>query len=130
MVEFVGIRAQLLQRAVVQDGDVCCAGPAEEERNDDVLHGLRIALDKTRNYRNVNTVFERFNSRTSLLSVITEQRPLLLDPANPRNNLLSPDVHEFFDQMASFANVTLQRLEISEQCGETIPDLFAPQPNV
>jgi hypothetical protein len=103
---------------------------AQEERSEDVLRGLRIALDKIRNYRRVHAIFDRFYSRTRLARAITEQRPLLLDPGNLRNNLLSSDVHGFLDQLASYANTTLRRLEISERCGRMLPDLFAPQPNV
>ena len=103
---------------------------AQEENNDDVLRGLRIALDKIRNYRKVNAIFERFYTRAAVHPSVMKQRPLLLDPANPRNNLLGPEVHRYFDKLSSFADVTLQRLDTSERCGQLLPDLFAPQPNV
>lgn len=103
---------------------------AREEKNDDILRGFRIALDKIRNYQKVNAVFDRFYSPSNVPHTIGKQRPLLMDPANPRNNLLSPDVHKFFDQLAEFAAVTLDRLDNSERCGQILPDLFAPQPSV
>lgn len=102
----------------------------QEEKNDDVLRGLRIALDKIRNYRQVHATFSRFYDPTSSPLVVSGHKPLLLDPANPRNNLLSPDVHEYFDKLASFAIVTLERLDASERLGQMLPGLFAPQPSV
>lgn len=103
---------------------------AQEEKNDDILRGFRIALDKIRNYQKVNVIFDRFYSPSNVPHTIGKQRPLLMDPANPRNNLLSPDVHKFFDKLAGFAAVTLDRLDNSERCGKILPDLFAPQPSV
>lgn len=103
---------------------------AQEERNEDALRGLRIALDKIRNYKSVHAVFERFYRKSSMPPGILGQRPLLLDPANPRNNLLSFDVHQYFDELAAFANVTLRRLDISERAGRLLGSEFAPQPDV
>ena len=103
---------------------------AKEEKNDDILRGLRIALDKIRNYRKVYAIFERFYSKSDLPPVMAEQRPLLLDPANPRNNLLSSDVHQYFDELAGFAGETLLRLDVSERSGRLLQHVFAPQPSI
>ena len=98
---------------------------AREERGEDILHGLRIALDKIRNYCKIHAIFDQFYSPSSSPPVIKGQPPLLMDPAY----LLSPDVHKYFDQLASLAAVTLDRLNVSERCGRMVPELISPQPN-
>lgn len=39
-------------------------------------------------------------------------------------------MHKYFDQLAEFANVTLDHLHVSERCGQLPPGLFHPQPDV
>jgi len=111
--------------------ELIAALASEEQTNEDLLSGFRIALDKIRNYRKINKVWNRFYSDNLIGDQIRDQRPLLLDVSDPTNNLLEPKRHKFFDMLAEYAQVTLTRLAaLSIGMPPQLCNLFQPQPKV
>ena len=109
--------------------ELIAVAAAEEMMDEDMLRGFRIALDKIRNFRNMNVIFERFYRKEDVPN-LRDTRPLLLDPSNPWNNLLSADRLVFFEKLAGFAEETLRRLEVAQRAGVGLDVLFKPQPDV
>ena len=87
--------------------ELLAVAAAEDVMGEDMLRAFRIALDKIRNYRSLSVIFERFYKKDEVPQKLKDSRPLLLDPSNPWNNLISPDRVQFFESLARFAEETL-----------------------
>ncbi|CAJ1370787.1 unnamed protein product [Effrenium voratum] len=108
--------------------ELLAVAASQDMMDEDMLRGFRMALDKVRNFRNLNVIFERFYTKQDV--GLKDSRPLLLDPSNPWNNLLSPDRLIFFEKLAAFADETLRRLDVAHRTAVGLDVLFKPQPDV
>mmetsp|Transcript_14315 Transcript_14315/g.19752 ORF Transcript_14315/g.19752 Transcript_14315/m.19752 type:complete len:451 (+) Transcript_14315:295-1647(+) len=106
----------------------------ESPLDSDLLYCLRVALDKIRNYHKVNKFWLRFYSKEEVARHhvnLEGSQPVLLDPADPSNNLLGADRCLFFEQLAKFSQTTLDRLEAVERgVPQAVLSIFTPQPSV
>lgn len=60
---------------------------SEEECNNDMLRGFRLALDKIRNFKRARKAWTRFYSATEADNYLAMTDCALLDPTDPANNL-------------------------------------------
>uniref|UniRef100_T1IMN7 2'-5'-oligoadenylate synthetase 1 domain-containing protein n=1 Tax=Strigamia maritima TaxID=126957 RepID=T1IMN7_STRMM len=90
-----------------------------------LIGAFSIFLDLMRNLKLVNITFDMFYPLSEVNEYLLEERPLVLDPTNPYNNL----AHDLFSnnkvrkKFELFAEVSIQRL------GSSVSDLFAMQPH-
>ena len=104
---------------------------AEEELQGDLLRGLRLALDKIRNFQKVRKVWTRFYGEQEAANLANTSSALLLDPTDFSNNLLARERWPFFQKLAVYANTTLDRLHHLERgVPDVLVGLFRPQPDI
>lgn len=103
----------------------------EEERqgSQDVLQGFRRFLQMVQNSSGLNIVWKKYYKKKDIPSDILRQRPLLLDPTNPYNNMLEGGNGDYLREMSQFARVTLLRLDAAQRNeNHNFGKLFEPQP--
>jgi len=97
---------------------------AKEAKND-MRMGLELALISIRDFKSMQVIFTRF-----YVPRTPPSKPFLLDPANPRNNLLDQKDGEGVKasmKLATFAKKTLVRLQNEDFNRTSVWDLFLPQ---
>ncbi|XP_067138959.1 2'-5'-oligoadenylate synthase-like protein 2 [Centruroides vittatus] len=74
-----------------------------------LLKAFRHFMKLIKNLNNLNVIFEEYYSITDVKDFILRQRPLVLDPSNPCNNLAYPFIHneEMKILLQEFAETTL-----------------------
>ena len=82
-------------------------------------------LQKVQNLRSQTTVFEEYYTALDVPLNIRNQRPLVLDPVNPTNNVCRDIGLEFYNMFSKCATTTLQMFDSG--C-ENMQQLFFPQP--
>lgn len=103
---------------------------SEEEFQEDMLRGFRLALDKILHFRRLRKVWHRFYGPQDVISSASDC-PLLLDPTDPSNNLLARDRIPYFEKLAEYASCTLERLRCLEfGIPDLVVELFRPQPDL
>ena len=113
------------------------SGQEEEENNQEdasILRGFRFFLKRVEKINQQQVVFADFYDRTQVRSYILEQKPLLMDPSNPFNNVMHDFDSSTQEVFSQYARVSLQRVlkvERQIQLNHSFPDfkgLFQPQP--
>lgn len=101
---------------------------------ENTLNAFRSFLEEISNPEKLAIFWTDYYPEDSIPRRLKNSRPLLMDPTNPYNNMLNNEkTQQFMLKMATFAGVTLRRLELAEQSAlrrEPI-DLnlvFTPQP--
>ena len=103
---------------------------ASEEEQEDLLRGFRLALHKIQHFRDVRKVWHRFYTQDEA-NQHASVGPLLLDPADPTNNLLESRRWPYFEKLAEYASCTLERLWCLEGgVSDLVVELFRPQPDI
>lgn len=93
------------------------------------LDALRKFFESVKNLRDANIVFSRermqglkcktFYKDSDIPTEVSNARPLLLDPVNPRNNRLQEFYNEFFELIALKAEESLEVLRGELSCACT-----------
>ena len=78
-----------------------------------------------KNIKELSVVFEDLYTRDSVPDYVLEQKPLLLNPVNPFQNMFEVVDDSFMETMSHAANVTLSRLQSEE--AHDFCYLFKPQ---
>ena len=113
------------------------SGQEEEENNQEdasILRAFRLFLKRVETIDQQKVIFTDFYGTAQIPSHILEQKPLIMDPSNPFNNVM----HEFdssaqqvFSQYARVSLIRLEKVERQIQLNHGFPDfkvLFQPQP--
>ncbi|XP_071847668.1 2'-5'-oligoadenylate synthase 1A-like [Apostichopus japonicus] len=126
----IGIPGFSFGRSSIMEYLGAWAAEEEERRGSrDILQGFRRFLTMIKQSHNLNIVWTRYYRRTDIPADILHQRPLLLDPTNPYNNMLQGALGDNLRQMSAYATETLSRLGKSERNeGFSLKMLFEPQP--
>ena len=113
------------------------AGREEEEANEgnpSILRAFRLFLKSVENLSTQRVIFTDFYRESDIPDQIWQQKPLVMDPSNPYNNLMynfKPANQELFSQCAKVSLSRLVRVERQVQYNHGYPDfklLFLPQP--
>jgi len=101
----------------------------EETKNKpgSIYNGFKTYLELIYNIKKQDIVFEDYYKRSEIPVDIQTQRPLLMDPTNPYNNLLESkkdNLNKLFDVFTKCADHTL---DILKKGSEDIQELFFPQ---
>ncbi|KAJ8027995.1 2'-5'-oligoadenylate synthase-like protein 2 [Holothuria leucospilota] len=102
----------------------------DEEGSQNTLKGFQRFLRMIEHVSSINVFWDEFYSKDDIPPYIEEQRPLLLDPTNPYNNLLRGRNVDFLKQMSSFASVTLSRINKAKDSNMALLMIFEPQPKI
>ncbi|XP_071847667.1 2'-5'-oligoadenylate synthase-like protein 2 [Apostichopus japonicus] len=126
----IGIPGFSFGRSSIMEYLGAWAAEEEERRGSrDILQGFRRFLTMVKQSHNLNIVWTRYYRRTDIPADILHQRPLLLDPTNPYNNMLQGALGDNLRQMSTYATETLSRLDKSERNGGfSLKMIFEPQP--
>lgn len=106
----------------------------EEERTFStvsILTAFRKFLESMKNLNSVMIVFEKYYKIGDVDEYILKQRPLVLDPANPYNNLAYPFIktYQIRKSFEKFATETIHRLAMYNAIYNlNVNTIFNPQP--
>ncbi|PIK59862.1 hypothetical protein BSL78_03234 [Apostichopus japonicus] len=125
----IGIPGFSFGRSSIMEYLGAWAAEEEERRGSrDILQGFRRFLTMVKQSHNLNIVWTRYYRRTDIPADILHQRPLLLDPTNPYNNMLQGALGDNLRQM-SHTRRDFTRLDKSERNGGfSLKMIFEPQP--
>ena len=99
---------------------------AAKRSNNDMRKGLENALILIRDFQKIYITRSPFYSKERIPERLLNQRPLLINPSDPHENLLDDKGHKSFRKLAVFAKETLKTL--SQHSGsDKAWDLFGPQ---
>ena len=113
------------------------SGQEEEQSNQDdasILRAFRLFLKRVETIDQQKVIFTDFYDKTKIPNHILEQKPLLMDPSNPFNNVMhefDPSAQQAFSQYARVSLIRLEKVERQIQLNHGFPDfksLFQPQP--
>lgn len=104
-------------------------GAAIRGKGPSIKNAFQMFLKKAQYLSKIEVVFEDYYKRSEIPHEIIRDRPFLMDPVNPYNNLLDrkrvKDIDKFFDTFAKYATTTLRMLE--NGC-PNLGEIFFPQP--
>jgi len=99
---------------------------AAKRSNNDMRKGLENALILIRDFQKIYITWSPFYSKERIPERLLNQRPLLINPSDPHENLLDDKGHKSFRKLAVFAKETLKTL--SQHSGsDKAWDSFGPQ---
>ena len=99
---------------------------AAKRSNNDMRKGLENALILIRDFQKIYITRSPFYSKERIPERLLNQRPLLINPSDPHENLLDDKGHKSFRKLSVFAKETLKTL--SQHSGsDKAWDSFGPQ---
>ncbi|XP_071847655.1 uncharacterized protein [Apostichopus japonicus] len=94
------------------------------EPRQNIIQGFRTFLFIVRKINEQEIFWERYYRKKRIPLDILNKLPYLIDPTNPFNNLLSPKVVQYLEQIKRFANNTLRHLKKAEYNGDQVDQSF------
>ena len=100
---------------------------------ENTMKTFRRFLEEISNPHEMSIYWTDYYPKENIPRKFETTRPLLVDPTNPYNNILMRGTTQFMYEMATFAEVSMERLEEAEHkthLGQPVnlADLFKPQP--